>query len=254
VAAIVEISERFCGPPGIANGGYVAGLLALHRAGTADASEVRLLAGVPLQEPLELLTTESGATLRRVADSQILAEARPAEWSAPPLPPPPELDAIRGRSERCRAFRSHPFPGCFVCGPERSPGDGLAIWPVALEDGRVAAIWEPHESLVDARGEVRPEYVWAALDCTSSFALLEPESADRYVPMVLGTLVARLHSPLRRGETAIVSGWSEGFEGRKGIGGTAVHTTQGRLVGVARAIWISLAGRQANRSSSLSSA
>ena len=37
----------------------------------------------------------------------------------------------------------------------------------------VAAPWAPDPTLFDKGGTVRPEFVWAALDCPSSFALLE---------------------------------------------------------------------------------
>ena len=35
-------------------------------------------------------------------------------------------------------FSAHPFPTCFVCGPERAEGDGLRLFPGRLPDGRTA--------------------------------------------------------------------------------------------------------------------
>src|SRR5205823_337318 len=73
----------------------------------------------------------------------------------------------------------HPFPGCFVCGPEREPGDGLRLLPVALGDGRVAARVNLAEPSIPM--------VWAALDCPGAFAV--NPGFDRGVT-VLGRLAA----------------------------------------------------------------
>jgi hypothetical protein len=90
-------------------------------------------------------------------------------------------------------MRTHPFPGCFVCGPNRAPGDGLRIFPgmVAASDA-VAALWTPDATLCDARGRVAPEFLWAALDCPSAFPLLESEASRALEPMVLAKLCVAL--------------------------------------------------------------
>jgi hypothetical protein len=63
-------------------------------------------------------------------------------------------------------FRDHRFPGCFICGTERQPFDGLRIFPGAI-DGRstIAAPWTPDASLVDESGLLGSEFLWSALDC-----------------------------------------------------------------------------------------
>jgi len=54
MARSVVIDERFCGPPGIGNGGYVAGRLALTLAGAPErVVEVTLRRGNPLAERTE---------------------------------------------------------------------------------------------------------------------------------------------------------------------------------------------------------
>ena len=75
-------------------------------------------------------------------------------------------------------LRTHPFPGCFVCGPDRAEGDGLRIFPgpvTPASDGavRVGAVWTPHPSTsedfhtyVDDVPRASLPVTWAALDCT----------------------------------------------------------------------------------------
>ncbi len=48
------------------------------------------------------------------------------------------------------------------------PGDGLRIFPGPVAGRPVwAAPWTPDASVTDGSGRVRPEVVWAALDCPS---------------------------------------------------------------------------------------
>jgi len=48
--------------------------------------------------------------------------------------------------------QEHPFPTCFVCGPDRRPGDGLRILvgPVAGRD-LSANVWYPDEALAESQ-------------------------------------------------------------------------------------------------------
>ncbi len=251
LARALRVGARYCGPPDTANGGYVSGLLAAELAQASPAVSVRLLAPVPLERELEILRAGDGLELRDPGDApgeKPLAVARPTGFLDDP-PAAPSFVGIGSGSRRCRAFETHPFPRCFVCGPERPTPDGLAIWPERLAEGWVGAEWTVAASLVDDAGAVRPEFIWAALDCASSFALLEPTEAQAFEPMVLGTLVARVSGCLRAGEIARVGAWSEGFSGRRGVGGTAVWGGDGRLIGVARATWVSLAGRSGSSAS-----
>ncbi|MBM4334539.1 MAG: hypothetical protein FJ108_01315 [Deltaproteobacteria bacterium] len=141
-------------------------------------------------------------------------------------------------------MRTHPFPRDFVCGPERAPGDGLRIFPgVVPGSDRVAAIWRPDPSLCGADGRVADEFLWAALDSPSSFPLLEPEGARALEPLVLGRLCVRIEGSLLAREPALILAWPIALEGRRGVAGAALFDPSGRPVGLARATWISLAGR-----------
>lgn len=235
----LAIAPRFCGPPGTANGGYVAGHLAR---GLAGAVEVTLRAPAPLGIELDVLEDAEGArTLAR--DGRELARAVRTTLALE-LPAAPAVDVVEAHAGDCRAMRTHPFPEDFVCGPARAPGDGLRIFPGVVPGTEVvAALWVPDPSLCGADGIVPPEILWAALDSPSSFPLLEPESARALEPMVLGRLCVSIESALEAGERALVMAWPLARDGRRGTAGAALFAASGRRVAIARATWVSLAGR-----------
>jgi hypothetical protein len=111
----------------------------------------------------------------------------------------------------------------------------------------VAALWTPGPELCDAAGRVAPEFLWAVLDCPSAFPLLESEAARALEPMVLAKLCVLLEGGLRAGETACVVAWPIAQEGRRGSAGAAIWGPDGRIVGRARATWVSLAKRALDR-------
>ena len=233
------IAARFCGPPDSGNGGYVCGRIAAY---LADAAAVTLRQPPPLATPMAIERDQGSV---RVLDGETLI----AEGAAGPdrlpldLPDPvsiPEARAAGARS-RLRAFpEEHPFPTCFVCGPDRRPGDGLRIMvgPVAGRD-LSADVWCPDQALAQSDGYVRPEFLWAALDCAGGVAALGDAAPDGQ-PFVLGRLSARQLAPAKSGEPHIVVGWRLGTDGRKTTAGSALFTATGQAVGVARATWIRL--------------
>lgn len=227
----LEIVPRFRGPPRSGNGGYTCGRLASRLDGTVAA---RLKAPPPLGTPLRLDT--DGGIARLFAGDTLVGEAKPATLDLQ-VPPAPTLAQARDAVPAFIGFRRHSFPGCFVCGPEREPKDGLCIFPGPVEGtALIAAPWTPDPSLADETGVVRPEFVWSALDCPGAFAVM-PRLADG-VAVVLGELTASLAAPVRANEPHIVAGWSLGQEGRKHLAGTAVYTEDGRVLASARAVWI----------------
>jgi hypothetical protein len=135
----------------------------------------------------------------------------------------------------------HPFPTCFVCGPQRTQGDGLRVLVGPVTGRDVAAdAWTPGADLAGDDGVVRPEFVWAALDCSGGVAswLVEPLAGN---PYVLGRLAVRIPGVVRAGEPHAVVGWRIGVDGRKATAGSAIFTAAGDVVAVARATWIQLA-------------
>jgi hypothetical protein len=227
------IDRRFRGPPSSGNGGYVAGLLA--NALGSSGCVVTLRNPPPLG--VELRLERRDAEVQLFADETLIASAASAELDIE-VPDPPDLSSAREAESRFAGFHSHVFPGCFVCGPERAAGDGLRIFPGALGNGdsQVAAHWQPDASLAGGDGLVRPEFVWAALDCPGYFAVQR-----RSGPAVLGRLGVVLHRPIAAGAPVIVTAWHVESDGRKHKAGTALHDASGRLCASGIATWISIA-------------
>lgn len=228
----ITISKRFCGPPTTGNGGYTGGLLAQFVDGPA---QVTLRRPPALDRPLRLSHEEDGVALWD--EDLLIAEAAPVEFRLD-VPPPPSFAEAEAASRNYIGFTQHIFGSCFVCGTGREPGDGLRIFagPAAGQD-MVAAPWVPDESLAGDDDNVRPEFVWAALDCPGAFAT-KKQSENSVI--VLGRFEVELSSPVRVGESCVVVGWPLGEDGRKAYAGTAVFGEDGRLCGSARATWIAL--------------
>jgi hypothetical protein len=222
------VPRRFCGPPSSGNGGFTAGALAaLVGAPTASVS---LLAPPPLDTPMSVEVVE-GCTVASV-DGAPVARAEGAALEQPAVEPVP-LEEARSAEQAFVGLASHPFPTCFVCGPDRA--DGLRIFPgpVADQDGstRLAASWTPDESLADDLSAV----TWAALDCIGGWA---GGLADR--TMVLARMTAQVDVLPRIGEEHVVVGLDRRTEGRKTFTAAALYDPDGRLLGRAEHLWISV--------------
>jgi hypothetical protein len=235
----IVIPSRFSGPPGSANGGYTAGLMARRLGGPA---EVTLLAPPPLDVALELVAENGGVALYDEGGTA-LARAVSAEPDLDP-PDPVTVEAAEAAEARYAGFVDHPFPRCFGCGPQRAPGDGLRLFagPVAgrEQEGVHAAPWTPDPAFAPEAGwGVDPEIVWAALDCPSGFAVANPGSDP---PIVLGQITARIEAPVISGRPHVVMSWRIAVDGRKRRSGSAVLAPDGEPLAVARALWIELRG------------
>lgn len=227
----IYIHKRFCGPPDSGNGGYVCGLVAQHVSGIA---EVRLLKPPPLERYLDVAAADGGVVLKD--GESVIAQGKPAELDLE-IPSPPSFDQALLASRNYVCAEDHFFPTCFVCGPGRGENDGLRIFPGKVEDrDMVASAWVPDETLVDDANRVRPEFVWASLDCPGAFAVL----GTTVKPIVLGSLTAEiLHTPLR-GQRCIAIGWEISRQGRKRLAGTALFSDSGDILARARAVWIEI--------------
>jgi hypothetical protein len=228
--SVVRIERRYNGPPASGNGGYVCGLLAV--AAGRDVL-VRLRAPPPLEADLAFDANGEGVWELRDANT-LFATARPTPLQLEVPPPPVYMQAVWA-SQHYPGFQAHPFPECFVCGPQRRRGDGLRIFPGQLETGLYAAPWLPADGLGDAGDKVRIEFHWAALDCPGYFAV----SGGRR-PMLLGEFQAHVDRPVRVGESCTVIGWKLGHDGRKHHAGTALFDGDGELCARAHATWIDI--------------
>jgi hypothetical protein len=237
----ISIGSRFCGPPDSGNGGYTCGLVAAHVHGQA---EVTLRQPPPLDTPLSVVRQDNGNVA--VFDGEALV----AEGTSGPsdlgldVPAPPSVAQARaaGATSRFRHHpREHPFPTCFACGPDREPGDGLRILVGPVPGRDVSAdVWEPDAALVGSDGNLGPEFIWAALDCSGGIGAMG-HSAPAGPPFVLGRLSVRQLSLAVPFEPHVVIGWRVAGEGRKLVAGSALFSAGGELVALARATWIQLA-------------
>jgi hypothetical protein len=227
----VTIDRRFNGPPESGNGGYVCGLLA-----TAVGAEmrVRLLKPPPLETPLSVEPGDAGSWWLR-DDETSIATGIPARLELDVPSPPAYVQAVWA-SQHYAGFKGHPFPECFVCGPQRRRGDGLRIFAGMLETGIVAAPWLPADDLDAGDGKVAEIFHWAALDCPGYFAVVGRRRA-----MLLGELHARIDRRVHPGEPCRVIGWKIDEDGRKARAGTAIFDEDGDLCAWARATWIEIA-------------
>lgn len=227
---IISIDARFNGPPTSANGGYACGLLARHLDGPA---EVTLHVPPPLERPLTVVAHE--ATLQLHDGDTLVAVAEPTTVEAHPPAIVSLADAERA-VHGFPGFADHAFPMCFVCGPHRSPGDGLRLFAGPVPGTPVSATpWTPPADLADADGHVAVEVVWAALDCPSYFGGVTAGSVT-----VLGRLAADVRAPIRAGGPHVVLGWPRGAEGRKHHAAAAVLSADGDVLAVSTATWIEL--------------
>jgi hypothetical protein len=228
----IEIDPRFNGPPSSGQGGYSCGLFAEH---VSAPAEVTLRKPVPLGRGLAV--GRVGPDSVTISDgAELIAEARSAPFEIE-VPAPVGLPEAAEATERFQS-PEEVFAGCFVCGEAREDSQRVFAGPIP-EKGVVATPWTPEASWLAEGGVVRPEFIWAVLDCPSSFALglLDPE-----LLVVLGRFSARLLEPVALGEPHVVMAWPIGSEGRKHESGCALFSEDGRLKAASRAIQIEVSG------------
>jgi hypothetical protein len=233
---VININRRFRGPPSSANGGYCCGRLAAFIEG---AAEVTLRRPPPLEKDLSVRSTSDGSVALYDGE-ELIATACRADVAVEATAPPTFEDAVAA-SRRTFDPAVHKLPMCFVCGPDRDPGDGLRIFcgPLAAEDydwsGPVAAPWVPEPYTADASGDVAPEFVWAALDCPTAYAAGSPQG---FPTILLGRQAVAIERPPKVGEHCVVTAWLVRREGRKYYAEAALFGEGGALLARCRATWI----------------
>jgi hypothetical protein len=211
----VRIAGRFEGPPGVANGGYLAGTLA-----GGGPARVTIRRPVPVEQELEF----AGATLR--GDDGVLAELERVERVDVGDPPRVSLAAARAAAAATPLAEHHPFPRCFGCGPEHP--SGLHCLPGPVGDGAWAVPWTPRDAA--------PPFVWAALDCPSSAPIASPTGVP---PYVLGRIEASV-GEVAAGEPHVLVAWALGDDGRRRRSAVVMWRPDGEPAAVARATWFAL--------------
>ena len=215
----ITIDRRYRGPIDSANGGYASGRLAAFVDGPA---EVTLRLPPPLDRPLEVTRRGDGVVL--LDGDAVVAEAVAAVVDVEP-PSRPSLAEAAQAAAGHRRLANENFNECYTCG-DRLVGDGLRIHVGPADGGLQAAPWE-------ARG-VRPEVIWAVIDCPGAFAVGASGRGD----VVLGRMAAELKRLPAEGERCVVVAWPLGEDGRKLHAGTALLSEEGELLARARQTWI----------------
>ena len=231
----LTIPARFNGPPGSANGGYTCGRVA--QLVGAEEVEVSLRTPPPLERPLDVVRDGERVELRD--GDTLVAEGTPTDVLFD-VPDPVEHDKVAVAVERGRErwTTDHPFPTCVVCGPQRETGDGMRIFPADVTGQGIlfGSCWTPREQ-DGVDGLVRPELVWAALDCPTSAPVANFGEGP---PKVLASLAARLGCAVRVGEPHTILSWGVEVEGRKSRSAAALYDSDGLLTCASRALWIEL--------------
>jgi len=235
MSSTIRIARRFCGPPDSGNGGYSSGALASLLAGPAECT---LRKPIPLERDLEAVASGEGAHLLDHGEVIIYAVRAAIEVARHEAAP---LDQAERAAATSPAFGPHPFPTCFTCGPQRAQGDGLRIFPGQLPQADekrsiFAAPWIPDSSLTSGGVVVRPEFVWAALDCPTGFAAGFPWRGTLVTGRLAVEQIATVY-PLR---PYVVMSWPTGEQGRKFHAEAALWGPDGELCARARATWIKL--------------
>lgn len=231
MAEVITVDRRFNGPPASGHGGYFCGLVA---AVARQPVNVRLHRAVPLDAPLTVAPGAEAVWEVR-AGEQLIASATPAEVKLAPPRAPSYVEALAA-ARHYRGLKHHLTPTCFACGPERRQGDGLRIFAgPGPAESMVTAPWLPDVALADADGRVRPEFVWAALDCPGYYAAV---ADDR--PALLGELAVRIDRRVPADEPCVILAWPIASERRKHRVGSALYSEEGDPCAVGLATWIEL--------------
>ena len=234
----ITIPRRFCGPPDSGNGGYVCGRLAAFIDGPAI---VRLQVPPPLDTPMTVRQANGGVEMTHGESVVAIARSARVDLAAPPAP---TYAAAEAAARSYIGLRSHAFPTCFVCGPQRKEGDGLRIFPGPLPGQKVVASpWIPDASLASGTS-VRREFQWAALDCPGAFSF----EVAAGTPLLLGEMAAELRGDISVGERCVVMGWELARDGRRHYTGTALFSESGACRGLARATWFEVPKTELNDS------
>ena len=231
---VVVIDPRFHSWDGVAHGGYVAGLVG-GRVGTN--AEVTLRQAAPFDVPLSIGGNGDGEIALTLEDA-VIARGGPSEPNVD-LPEPVSFKTATKLEWNHDTLNEHPTPHCFCCGYERAKGDGLRVFPAPIPGrplGQVVAPWVPDAAFAGPDGALRPEFVWAALDCPGFWGMALSIS---HMPNVITIrLAATLNGTIKADVRHVVMGWPISHHGRKFLCGSAIFGPDGDVLAAGRATWL----------------
>jgi hypothetical protein len=232
------IPSRFCGPAGSGNGGYVCGRIAAYLHGPVT---VTLRRPPPLDTPMAVERDGEGPVRVHHGRTLIAETAAAPGGPAAEIPGPVSMAEALAVAGRARYFTDPAFPDCFVCGMNRGPGDGLRIFPGAVP-GRAlwAAPWTPDPSVTGTGERVRPEVVWAALDCPSGIAAAESAGLSQDTAILLGRMTASLAALPAPGDRCRVIAWPGQRDGRKLLAFGGLLGPGGEVLAWASTVWLTV--------------
>jgi hypothetical protein len=234
----LTIPARFNGPTGSGNGGVVAGLVAgLTPLTGGNVAQVTLRKPPPLDRPLSVRQRADSLELRDGEDLVATSVAVPFASLGEAVSAVP-FAVASGVAADYPGFKVHPFPTCFVCGTERSPGSGLGLTPGPLpgDRSRTATPFVLRPSHLAGNPVADADWImWAALDCPGGWTI---DLLGR--PAVLGRMSAQVAEVPEPGEECVVVGALDGRDGRKSFSRSTVYGADGRELARAAATWIDL--------------
>ena len=171
----------------------------------------------------------------------LVAEAEPTTLPLE-VPSPVSFQVAALATHGFVGFRSHPYPTCFVCGPDRLDADGLGLYPGAVPGRKlVAAAWSPAADLCDRQGRVAQRYVWSALDCPAWYGYLA--FSERKAPTLLGRMASDVQRLPERAEPCVLIGWHLRTEGRRILVASAMFGADRKCIARSVCTWITLTSR-----------
>jgi hypothetical protein len=225
----VTIPHRYNGPLDSGQGGYSAGVVASFVDGLAA---VNLRRPVPLDRALRVVR-EDGA-VKLLDGEDLIADGEPVDALGVEVPEPVGVEDAHEATTRYPGTRDGPFSRCFVCGLARD--DSLHVFAGEVPGrGVMATPWTPPAWTADDAGVVRPEFVWAVLDCPATFA---PILAGPATAGFLARFSVRIDHPVVAGVEHVIIGWPLRIEGRKYHAGAAIFDADGTTLASAQALLI----------------
>jgi hypothetical protein len=224
---VIRVPPSYCGRPGFANGGWIAGLAAglLTGPGTRPGTPVEV-------KPRAVVPVDASMTGRRDGQGAFLVDGSgsvltQASVGTDILAAPGFVTlAVARRAGTAGNRVESPSPGCFGCGFDRE--GGLRVTLGRADGDTFAGVWTPPA----VSGEVPARYVWAALHCPAGLVFLE--GGGRAV--LERVTLARYRAPVS-GEPNVVVAVPAGTDRGRRVSAAALYTSIGELVAHSTSAW-----------------